>query len=37
MDISYSDYIGVVDEVENIEQAIITDNKIKNAVIIHSN
>ena len=35
MDRSYSDYIDIIDEVENIEQVIITDNKIKNAVIIH--
>ena len=35
MDRSYSDYIDIIDEVENIEQVIITDNKIKNAVFIH--
>ena len=29
MDRSYSDYIDILDEVENIEQVIITDNKIK--------
>ena len=29
MDRSYSDYIDIIDEVENIEQVIITDNKIK--------
>ena len=29
MDRSYSDYIGIIDEVENIEQVRITDNKIK--------
>ena len=29
MNRSYSDYINIVDEVENIEQVIITDNKIK--------
>ena len=29
MDRSYSDYIGILDEVENIEQVIITDNKIQ--------
>ena len=26
---SYSDYIDIINEVENIEQVIITDNKIK--------
>ena len=26
---SYTDYIGIIDEVENIEQVIITDNKCK--------
>ena len=35
MDISYSDYIDIIDEVEKIEQVVVTDNKIKNAVIIH--
>ena len=34
MNRSYSDYINITDEVENIEQVIITDNK-KNVVIIH--
>ena len=29
MNRSYSDYINIIDEVENIEQVIITDNKIK--------
>ena len=29
MDRSYSDYIDIIDEVENIEQVIITANKIK--------
>ena len=29
MDRSYSDYIDIIDEVENIEQVIISDNKIK--------
>ena len=29
MNRSYSDYINLVDEVENIEQVILTDNKIK--------
>ena len=27
---SYTDYINIIDEVENIEQVIITDNKIEN-------
>ena len=27
MNRSYSDYINIIDEVENIEQVIITDNK----------
>ena len=29
MKMSYSDYINIIDEVENIEQVIITDNRIK--------
>ena len=29
MNRSYSDYIDIIDEIENIEQVIITDNKIK--------
>ena len=29
MNRSYSDYINIIDEVEKVEQAIITDNKIK--------
>ena len=29
MNRSYSDYIDIINEVENIEQVIITDNKIK--------
>ena len=29
MNRSYSDYIDIIDKVENIEQVIITDNKIK--------
>ena len=29
MNRSYSDYINTIDEVENIKQVIITDNKIK--------
>ena len=35
MNRSSSNYINIIDEVEHIEQVIITDNKIKNAVIIH--
>ena len=35
MDRRYSDYIDIIDEVENIEQVIIADNKFKNVVIIH--
>ena len=35
MNRSYSNYINIIDEVENIEQVIITDNKIQNVVIIH--
>ena len=35
MNRSYSDYINITDEVKNIEQVIITDNKIKHADIIH--
>ena len=35
MNRSYSNYINIIDEVENIEQVIITDNKVKNVVIIH--
>ena len=26
---SYTDYIDIIDEVENIEQVLITDNKCK--------
>ena len=29
MNRSYSKYINIIDEVENIEQVIITDNKCK--------
>ena len=29
MNRSYSDYINIIDQVENIEQVVITDNKIK--------
>ena len=29
MERSYSDYINIIDEVDNIEQVKITDNKIK--------
>ena len=35
MDRSYSDYIDIIDEVENVEQVVITDNKTKKYVIIH--
>ena len=34
MDRTYSDYIDIIDEVEKIEQVVITDNKMKNVVII---
>ena len=29
MNRSYSDYIDIIDKVENIEQVVITDNKTK--------
>ena len=29
MNRSYSDYINIIDEVENIEQVVITDNRCK--------
>ena len=29
MNRSYSDYIDIIDEVENIEQVVITDNRCK--------
>ena len=29
MDRSYSDYIDIIDEVENIEQVVTTDNRCK--------
>ena len=29
MNRSYSDYIDIIDKVENIEQVVITDNKAK--------
>ena len=29
MDRRYSDYINIINEVENLEQVVITDNKIK--------
>ena len=29
MNRSYSDYIDIIDEVENLEQVVITDNKCK--------
>ena len=31
---SYSDYINIIDEVENIEQVLITDNRCKKYVIL---
>ena len=31
---TYSDYIDIIDEVENIEQVIITDHKIKNMLLL---
>ena len=34
MNRSYSDYINIIDEVKNIEQVIITNNKIKKKVVI---
>ena len=34
MDRSYSDYIDIIDEVENIEQVIITDNKIQKMLLL---
>ena len=34
MNRSYSGYIDLIDEVENIEQVVITGNETKNAVII---
>ena len=30
----YSDYIDIIDEVVKVEQVVVTDNKIKNVVII---
>ena len=30
MNRSYSDYIDIIDEVENLEQVVITDNRCKN-------
>ena len=35
MNRSFPDYINIIDEVEKIEQVIITENKTKNVVIIH--
>ena len=32
---SYSDYIDIINEVQHIEDVVITDNKIKNVVNIH--
>ena len=29
MNRSYSDYIDILDEVENLEQVVITDNRLK--------
>ena len=29
MNMSYSDYIDIIDEMENIEQVLITDNRCK--------
>ena len=29
MNRSYSDYIDIIDEVENLEQVVITDNRFK--------
>ena len=29
MDRSYSDYIDIIDEIENVEQVVLTDNKFK--------
>ena len=34
MNRSYSDYINIIDEVDNIEQVIITDNKIKKMLLL---
>ena len=34
MDRSYSDYIDIIDEVENIEQVVITDNRYKKYAIL---
>ena len=34
MDISYSDYIDIIDEVEKIEQVVVTDNKIKKMLLL---
>ena len=31
---SYSDYIDIIDEVENIEQVVITDNRCKKVCYI---
>ena len=35
MNRSCSGYVNIIDEVETIEQVIITDNKVKNIVFIH--
>ena len=31
---SYTDYINIIDEMENIEQVLITDNRCKKYVIL---
>ena len=31
---SYTDYINIIDEMENIEQVLITDNRCKKNVIL---
>ena len=31
---SYTDYINIIDEMDNIEQVIITDNKIKKMLLL---
>ena len=32
---SYSDYINIIDEVENIEQVLITDNRCKKNMLFY--
>ena len=34
MNMSYSDYINIIDEMENIERVVITDNRCKKYVIL---